>query len=1093
MTDEQTPKPPRRRRARRFGIWLLLSTALLVAVFMLAVLSLTERTLSMPDWVSARVESRLNASLAPASVTIGALDVEFSRQNPPRVLMRDLLLTDMNRRPLVQVPEVHVTLAGDALMRGAVELRSVELTGAQFLLRRDENGEFDLALGETVEVVEAPTIAQVLEQIDAALEVPALANVDYISADALGLTYVDARAGREWQIFDGLLALSQDDQNVDMQLFFSLDGLQGAPSEVAITFDKVKGELTSNMSTNFSDLPAGDIATQSPALAFLTVIDAPISGAVRTGVNADGSLAPLSAALEIGSGALRPVQEAAPIRFDQGKAYFSYAPENDKITIDEMSLSTAALTASAEGHAYLRDQVNGWPTSLVTQMRLRELILTPEGVFAEPARFESGAVDLKLALDPFTVTLGQVQLSDPEGAQYRGAGTISARSDGWQVAVDLQLDQITEAALLGMWPVNLVPKTRTWVENNVHGGEIHDVKAALRLKPGVDPVANLSYEFRDATVRFMKSMPPVENGAGYSSIADNSFTLVVESGQVTAPEGGLVEAAGTVVHVPDIRQRPARGEITLKTESGLQAMLSLLDLPPFQIMTRAGQTPDLAEGRARTVAKLKVPFVKGTQPKDVDYTVAGTLINVRSDKLVKGRVLAARTLELRADTTEVTIGGQATLDGIPVQGLWSQRIGPEHKGQSRVEGTVALSQAAVDAFKIGLPKGTVLGEGVGDITLDLAQGAPATFALSSDLNRVGLSLPSIGWSKPRNATGRLQVAGTLGPVPTVDTLELEASGLEAQGGRVNLREDGSLQELQFERVRLGGWLDAPVEITGQGAGQPLRTALTGGSIDLRRSSLLSGGGAGSGSAGAQIDLALDRLTVSNGIALRNVNGVLLQSGGLRGDFTATIGGAPLSVSLTPAEQGPAIRVRSNNAGGVLRGAGIFEKSNGGEMNLQLTPRAAQGAYDGRLLVNNTRVSDAPALAELLSALSIVGLLEMMTGEGLVFTTVDMRFGLTPAGLTVKSGSAVGPSLGISMEGIYDFGKNWLDMQGVVSPIYVVNSVGRVISKRGEGLFGFNYSIKGNPDAPRVRVNPLSLFTPGIFREIFRSPPPELPQ
>ena len=48
-----------------------------------------------------------------------------------------------------------------------------------------------------------------------------------------------------------------------------------------------------------------------------------------------------------------------------------------------------------------------------------------------------------------------------------------------------------------------------------------------------------------------------------------------------------------------------------------------------------------------------------------------------------------------------------------------------------------------------------------------------------------------------------------------------------------------------------------------------------------------------------------------------------------------------------------------------------------------------------------------------------------------------------------------------------------------------------MSKRGEGLFGFNYSLGGTADAPQVSVNPLSILTPGLFREIFRSPPPVL--
>jgi hypothetical protein len=41
------------------------------------------------------------------------------------------------------------------------------------------------------------------------------------------------------------------------------------------------------------------------------------------------------------------------------------------------------------------------------------------------------------------------------------------------------------------------------------------------------------------------------------------------------------------------------------------------------------------------------------------------------------------------------------------------------------------------------------------------------------------------------------------------------------------------------------------------------------------------------------------------------------------------------------------------------------------------------------------------------------------------------------------------------------------------------------------LFGFSYRLTGTPENANVSVNPLSILTPGIFREIFRRPPPEL--
>ena len=84
-------------------------------------------------------------------------------------------------------------------------------------------------------------------------------------------------------------------------------------------------------------------------------------------------------------------------------------------------------------------------------------------------------------------------------------------------------------------------------------------------------------------------------------------------------------------------------------------------------------------------------------------------------------------------------------------------------------------------------------------------------------------------------------------------------------------------------------------------------------------------------------------------------------------------------------------------------------------------------------------------------------------------------------------------MGISMDGYYDLASGQMDFQGVLSPIYAVNAIGRLIARKGEGLIGFNFNLRGTTGAPRVAVNPLSVFTPGMFRDIFRRPPPKLSQ
>jgi hypothetical protein len=291
-------------------------------------------------------------------------------------------------------------------------------------------------------------------------------------------------------------------------------------------------------------------------------------------------------------------------------------------------------------------------------------------------------------------------------------------------------------------------------------------------------------------------------------------------------------------------------------------------------------------------------------------------------------------------------------------------------------------------------------------------------------------------------------------------------------GSVSLRAGGGLDMARFGTVKSGDWLNAQVDLTGRGPGQPIGIAVTGGSADLR---YLPGGAAG-GSGGLPLTVALDRLTVTGGIALTQFRGRFDSTGGLNGDFTASVNGkAPVRGAVIPTADGTAARIRSDDAGAVIAAAGIFGKARGGALDLTLWPRGAKGVYDGRANVTNLKVRDAPILADLLSAM--------------VFSSVDAQFRTSPAGVTVTRGSAVGASLGVSLTGSYNSASSGLNMAGVISPVYLLNGIGSILTRPGEGLLGFSYSLTGTAADPAISVNPLSILTPGMFRDLFRAAPP----
>jgi len=1091
-TGDGAARPRRRMRRRaRFSLWLLASLMLIVLAGGIGMLALTGKPLRLPVWMVAEAEARMNARLPnrDLAVSIGTIEVMVDRDWVPRLRLEDLSVARRGGAALLRLPEARVAFDPASLMRGALRPSSVVLSGAALRLRRDAEGRFDLDLGGGAPMRDLGAFPDLLDRIDAAFAQPALAELDEVTAEALSLRLEDARAGRVWTVGDGRLTLLNQPDEVRAQLTMTLSSPGTEAAQALLSVATRKDSSGARLRAVVEGVQARDIAAQAPVLGFLSALDAPISGRLVTGLAPDGRVVVMEGELSLAAGALQPSPEARPVGFEAATLGLRYDPAAERIHLTRLDVQSRTLRLAATGHVDAPGVAQGRPDAFVAQIALQELKVDPEGLFTEPVTFPQGAIDLRLRLDPFRLDLGQFALQ-ADGRRIVGSGHATADAQGWRLAADIALDAIPHDRLLALWPVSAVPKTRAWLVENVYEGLLQDVKVALRLEQGQEPRFSLGYNFRDGDVRFLKTLPPIQSGSGYATIEGNSYTMVLDAGQVTPPEGGEIDMAGSVFSVLDILQKPAQSEIRLKTRSSLTAALSLLDEKPFNFLTKAGRPVALGEGRAEVSAVLRLPLVQKVTPRDVSYRIEGVLRDVRSSVLVPGRKLAADRLDLLATPQGLEISGPGTIGAVPFDATYTLPFGKETSG-SRVSGRVEISPRLIEEFDIGLPKGALAGKGSGQIEIDLPKGGAPRLRLTSDLKGVELRLPEIAFAKGAARGGRLDLAATLGKPVSVEKLRLEAPGLLAEG-KVALRGDGGLDRVSLSRARIGDWFDGPVALLGRGKGRSVGVDVQGGRLDLRRMPDGMGGSGGRGGGDTPIRARLDRVQVTDSIGLWGLAGDFSPRGGFNGSFSARLNGtAPVKGTLVPGKGGTAIRVTSDDAGGVLAAAGIFTKAQGGRLDLQLLPLGPKGQYAGTARASAFRVRNAPVLAELLSAISVVGLLEQLGADGLVFSEGDAQFRLTPAGVEVQRGAAVGLSMGVSMAGTYDARTKRIDLQGVISPVYLLNGIGAALTRRGEGLFGFNYRIGGTSDRPAISVNPLSILTPGMFREIFRRPVPRL--
>ncbi|MBP1805970.1 AsmA-like C-terminal region-containing protein [Rubellimicrobium aerolatum] len=1079
------PSPPRWRPGR----WIA------GAVLLLALASpalLIGREVTAPDWVRARIEQAAAQALGGGALRFGSIALRLPADLHPEVRLLDVTLADRDGRRIARVPEARVQVSPRGLLFArSLLVQEIDLVGAELSLARAADGSVEVAFGRDGSAPPQGRVrglASLPDQFERLFERPALAALRTVRVEGLIVNYEDARAGRTWTLDGGALSLDLGGGTTRLRGDVSVLSGRSYVSRARLDYESPRGSPAARIALTLTDVAAADVASQGPALTWLRVVDAPISMALRVELDDTGALGPTSVALKIAGGELRPNPRAPGVPFEVARAYLSYDPASQSVRFNNVEVESAWGGVAGEGRAWLREIEAGLPRALLGQFALRRITAAPPGLYDAPIELPGATAQFRLRLDPFTVDVAQASLGLPgEGeARIDASGRVESLPEGWRVALDGRLPEATRDRLLALWPERLRPGLRDWIEANVTAGTFRDVAAALRIEPGAAPTVALTSAFDGATLRPLWNQPPVTGGAGRLQWEGGRFSVALERGRLRAPAGGVLDLAGTafVVH-PGGGPRPA-ATAHLSARGPIAAGLSVLDQPPWGFLTAAGLPVTLAEGAAE--ARGTIDLILGPmRPGELRFDIATALTGVRSDQLIPGHVLTADRLTARATDGGIEISGESRVGAARASGGWRQGFGPEAGGRSRVEARVEITPETLAEFGIVLPEGAVRGAGTADLTVDLIPGEAPAFAVRSDLGGLGLALPELGWSKPPGRAGALAVEGSLGSPVRVDRISLDAAGLRAEGD-LRLTSGGAFDRLRLSRVRLGDWLDVPAILTARPGSDSPAIEVAGGTLDLSRATFGEGGGGGG--EGGPISARLDRLQVTEGIALTDFAGEFGTEAGLEGVFSGRVNGGP-AVTGRVAPQGDRVgaRIEGTDAGAVMTAADIFTRAEGGTLDLLLLPEGEDG-YRGELWIAGLKVVDAPVLASLLNAASVVGLLQQLGGQGIVFDEVGAEFRIDPDRVTVSQGSAIGAGLGLSATGAYDLTSERMDFEGVLSPLYILNGIGSILTRPGEGLLGVNFTLTGDADDPEVGVNPLSLLAPGALRELFRrSAPP----
>jgi hypothetical protein len=1091
----------------------LLAAAALVAVVFFglgAVIRLLLGPISLGP-LSGELSDSISHALPGLTVRYDEAALQWSRdEGRVNLVVLGARVFDRGRRIVAQAPKAEVGLAAAPLAAGRIVVHRIVLVGVQLTLVHTMSGA--LRLGIEHEKGQS----DVLERLRQALASGGASALTSFAVRQARLAFYDERTGLFVVAPKASLKIATDKSGgqagsiaatVDAQI--EISGHRAhliADLKLPRDADTVSGDVS------ITGLDVNALGENAKALAFLKPY------ALRTDISGSFTLDHRSTRVrdaDFGLGSSGTVSGFGhPIHVKSLRLVGRYDGRTGRLLIDDGTLAGDETRGHLSGSGNLAFNSSGGLEKGDVDLTVDKIAVNMPGVMQQAVTLARIAFKASYTPADNMIDIRKLLVSGgPLSASLQGKVTLSpGRTPA--IAVTGRIAPITVANLLHYWPLQIGEGARDWLAANVSAGSVGPVVLKTDIAPGaLDAVAlpedalNLSFPIRNATVTYVKGLTPLTALDGNGMLTGDTFAAVIDKAKV-----GALTVTGGKVRIPNLHVPGAPGDIMAHVDGSLSDVLALIDMPPLQYPSRFHVGTDSAKGTAAIDLKFHVPMVKKLDIDKIGISVKGRLnglaLSLGDRKVTNG------TINLTIDNSGLEAAGIVNLAGSPLTVDWKEAFRTAAAVTTRITARGMLSDAARE--NLNFHSGAFLKGPVNvRATLEGHRGSITRAHMTMELTPATVTIGLINYRKPPGVRGNVEVSarfkdGTI----TGEDVVLSGAGLKARGS-AGFGADGALERLVFPVVRAGPENDFALEMTETSA-QGLKVKVTGRSVDgtgLGRTDLTNNKTPDAKKKSANepflIEANLDRVVLRDHVTLASFAfstsgvGEKPRTLSLSGTLSKT---ARLSGDLVVDKGERTIRLKTNNAGLLLRGLFGFTSMRGGtlDLNAALSPkpnraeRADKRApdYRGVLTIKDFTVVNQPFLTRLFSAGSLGGLIDLLGGKGIAVDQLDAPFSMHAGVLDIHDARANGPSIGVTAEGYLDRRNNKVALEGALAPIYGLNSVlgaipvlGDVlVSRKGEGIIGMSYSVSGNADEPKIAVNPLSVLTPGILRRIFEGTP-----
>ncbi len=710
-----------------------------------------------------------------------------------------------------------------------------------------------------------------------------------------------------------------------------------------------------------------------------------------------------------------------------------------------------------------------------------------------------------------TLELKRAQLTLNNAVNLKATGNFQTAPSSFSGPLTLAIDHLDHKDIKPIWPAALKGDvSETWIVERLSEGAFSNVFAKIDLtgtRMTDDtwdvkvPNINAGFDFDNMRIHYRPPLTPVTHAKGHGEFDLNSELLKINVEQASLMDMDITK--GELEFANIIEKGKGKADIHIKLKGPLKSALTYVQDEPIAIRTPI-DIPNSA-GEANITLNLVFPTHPDLTVEEVEINAKGTLENVKLPNIVKNLTLTSEgaPLALHVADNLFQVTGKGALEGQPVTLSYEEFINAQNTAySSKVRAQLTTTPSLRERFGVTLDS-FLEGPVPLDITYTKYQDGKALADIKADLKPARLFFDPLAYEKKEGEAGDVTLKAVLENDILKDIKDLKGKGYNMllEPSTLTFRQHGKDTELsggkisRFTMNETVGTLAFTISESGQYA-----LNLTGPFLDSRPFLTNKKTEKPYTNPPIKLSLAMDRMRTTDEDVVQypkikaDIDGQgifnMLEMEGIAGSSALTVHYKPDSTGKR------SFFVQTKDAGAALKAFGVYNNLIGGEMLIRAYP--VNDAMDRNLKgvgeIKNFKVVKAPALARLVGALSLPGVLQLLNNEGLIFTRAEAQFNwhFRPQGslLVFKDGRTSGNAMGLTFDGQYDHAEKTMNVSGTVIPLSGVNKIignipliGDIITGGTGSLIAATYTMKGPTEKLQTSVNPLSVLTPGILRRI----------